>query len=128
MPQQVCTGATMKCSFGLAPSSFIATERPVETSSMTAGVITDNVPITNIPPFGMCTSMTNPTVSAATSAAQGVLTPMPCEPVLLTPWAPGVANHLICNIPALDNVSSLACEYGGVIQFTTPGQLTHQIP
>ena len=44
------------------------------------------------------------------------------------PWAPGAPNVLIGNIPALDNVSKLMCAYGGVVQFTTPGQFTHQIP
>jgi hypothetical protein len=128
MPQQVCTGAMMMCPFGLAPSSFVATPRPVQTSCMTAGVITDNIPIANIPPFGMCTSMANPAVASATAAALGVLTPMPCVPVFPAPWAPGAPTVLIGNIPALDNVSKLMCAYGGVIQFTTPGQFTHQIP
>jgi hypothetical protein len=128
MPQHVCTGAMMACSFGAAPSNFVATTRPVETSSMTAGVITDNIPIANIPPFGVCSSLANPTVAAATSAALGVLTPMPCIPVFPAPWAPGAVTHLVCNIPALDNVSKLMCAYAGVVQFTTPGQFTHQIP
>jgi hypothetical protein len=128
MPQHVCTGAMMACSFGMAPSSFVATPRPVQTSAMTAGVITDNIPIANIPPFGMCTSLANPTVASATAAALGVLTPMPCVPVFPAPWAPGVPTHLVCNIPALDNVSLLNCAYLGVVQFTTPGQFTHQIP
>ena len=128
MPQQVCTGAMMMCPFGLAPSSFVATPRPVQTSSMIAGVITDNIPIANVPPFGMCTSAANPTVAAATAAALGVLTPMPCVPVFPAPWAPGAPTVLIGNIPALDNVSKLMCAYGGVVQFTTPGQFTHQIP
>jgi len=128
MPQQVCTGAMMMCPFGLAPSSFVATPRPVQTSAMIAGVITDNIPIANIPPFGMCTSAANPTVAAATAAALGVLTPMPCVPVFPAPWAPGAPNVLIGNIPALDNVSKLMCAYGGVVQFTMPGQFTHLIP
>jgi hypothetical protein len=112
----------------MAPSTFVATPRPVLTSSMMAGVITDNIPISNIPPFGMCTSLANPTVAAATSAALGVLTPMPCVPAFPAPWAPGVPMHLVCNIPALDNVSKLMCAYAGVVQFVTPGQFTHQIP
>ena len=128
MPQQVCTGAMMLCPFGLAPSNFVATPRPVQTSYMTAGVITDNIPIANIAPFGMCTSMANPAVASATAAALGVLTPMPCLPVFPAPWTPGAPNVLITNTPALDNVSKLMCAYGGVVQFTTPGQFTHQIP
>jgi hypothetical protein len=128
MPQQVCTSAMMQCSFGMAPATFNATPRPVLTSSLIAGVITDNVPFFNIMPFGMCTSMANPAVAAATAAALGVLTPMPCTPVCPAPWAPGAPTVLITNIPALDNTSKLMCAYAGVIQFTTPGQFTHQIP
>lgn len=128
MPQQVCTGATMMCSFGVAPSVFAATPRPVSTSYMTAGVITDNVPMTNIPPFGMCSSPSNPTVAAATAAALGVLTPMPCVPVFPAPWVPGVPTVMIADIPALDNNCKLMCAYAGVVQFQTPGQFTHEIP
>jgi len=128
MPNQVCTGATMTCSFGMAPSVFNATPRPVITSNMVAGVIMDHVPIMNVPPFGMCTTVSNPTVAAATAAALGVLTPMPCVPVLPAPWVPGAPTVLISNIPALDNTCKLMCAWGGVITFTTPGQFTHQIP
>ena len=128
MPLQVCTGATMTCPFGAAPSNFIATPRPVITSQMPTGVITDIIPITNIPPFGVCMSLANPTVAAATSAALGVLTPQPCLPVFPAPWKPGAPTVLIANIPALDNTCTLQCAYGGVITFVTPGQTPHLIP
>ncbi len=128
MPNQVCTGAVMTCTFGAAPSVFNATPRPVLTSSMVAGIITDNIPIANIPPFGVCTSLANPTVAAATAAALGVLTPMPCVPVLPAPWVPGVPTVLITNIPALDNTCKLMCAWAGVIAITFAGQVTHQIP
>jgi hypothetical protein len=128
MPIQVCTGAAMMCSFGMAPSVFNATPRPVITSNMVAGVIMDHAPMMNVPPFGMCTTPSNPTVAAATAAALGVLTPMPCVPVLPAPWVPGAPTVLITNIPALDKSCKLMCAWGGVITFTTPGQFTHQIP
>lgn len=128
MPNQVCTSAMMKCSFGAAPSSFVATVRPVMTSNLTAGVITDNIPFTNIPPFGACMSLSNPTVAAATSAAFGVLTPQPCVPVIPAPWKPGASTVMIANIPALDDVSTLNCAWAGVITFAQAGQTTHQIP
>jgi hypothetical protein len=51
-----------------------------------AANIMDHVPMLNILPFGVCSSPANPTVVAATAAALGVLTPMPCIPA---PWAPG---------------------------------------
>ena len=128
MPNQVCTGAIMMCSFGVAPSTFNATPRPVQTSFMVAGVITDHVPMLNVPPFGMCTSPANPMVAAATAAALGVPTPMPCIPVLPAPWVPGVPTVLIANVPALDNTCKLMCAYAGAISINFAGQITHQIP
>ena len=89
---------------------------------MPAATIADNIPMSNIMPFGMCNSMANPTVAAATSAALGVLTPQPCVPATAAPWAPGSASTLIGNIPALESNSMLMCNWGGVIQVTNPGQ------
>jgi hypothetical protein len=95
---------------------------------MVAANIMDHIPIMNIPPFGMCTCPANPVVAAATAAALGVLTPMPCVPATPAPWVPGAVTVLLDMAPALDNVSKLMCVYGGVIQFSTPGQFTHNIP
>lgn len=128
MPMQTCTGGTLMCTFGAAPSTFVATPKMVITSMMDAGVINDNVPMVNILPFGVCSSPANPTVAAATAAAMGVLTPMPCVPATPSPWVPGVPNVLIGNIPALDNTCKLMCNWAGVISFTLPGQTTHLIP
>ncbi len=128
MPNQVCMGAVMQCTFGVAPSSLVPTPKTVMTSNMVAANIMDNIPITNIPPFGMCSSPSNPTVAAATAAALGVLTPMPCVPNTPAPWTPGAANVLLCNMPALDDTSKLTCIWGGVISINFAGQVTHQIP
>ena len=128
MALQVCTGAQMKCPFGAAPSVFSATPRMVMTNNMPAGVIMDNIPMLNVPPFGTCKSLANPMVAAATAAALGVLQQMPCLPVLPAPWVPGAPTVLIANIPALDNTSKLICAWAGVIEFTSAGQTNHQIP
>jgi hypothetical protein len=129
MPNQVCMGATMMCSFGLAPSSLtvLPTNR-VLTSQMPAANIMDHIPMVNIMPFGMCTCPANPTVASATAAALGVLTPMPCIPVTPAPWTPGAPTVLIGNMPALDNVSTLMCMWGGVIQIIAPGEFTVNVP
>ncbi len=128
MPQQVCMGATMMCSFGVAPSSLIVLpENRVMISNMPAANILDNKPLVNIPPFGMCSSMANPTVAAATTAALGVLTPMPCIPATVTPWVPGSPTVLLANIPTLDNTCSLNCMWGGVITFAQAGQVQCEV-
>ncbi|MFY9512980.1 MAG: DUF4280 domain-containing protein [Rubrivivax sp.] len=128
MALHVCTGAMMMCSFGAAPSTFIATPKMVSTSYMDAGNIMDNKPIANIPPFGVCMSMANPQVAAATAAALGVLTPMPCLPVIAGPWVVGAPTVLVGNQPALNNSSQLMCNWAGVITISNPGQTTEMIP
>ena len=129
MGMHVCNGAVLMCSFGVAPSSLVVLPiNMVTTSNMPAANIMDNKPMLNILPFGMCTSLANPTVAAATAAAMGVLTPMPCIPVTPAPWAPGSPTVMLSNMPALNNTSKLMCTWGGVISITVPGQLTEQIP
>ena len=119
----VCGGATLSCSFGVAPSVMNVLPAARVMSSMALAGIMDHIPMVNILPFGMCTSMANPTVAAATAAALGVLTPMPCIPVTSAPWAPGGPAVLIGNKPAIDNTCKLMCNWGGVIQVMNPGQM-----
>ena len=128
MAIHVCTGAMMKCAMGMAPSTFSATPKMVMTGNMPAGNIMDFVPMMNIPPFGMCMSLANPQVAAATAAALGALTPMPCIPVPTGPWAPGAPTVLVAGMPALNNSSMLTCAWAGVITIATPGQFTEMIP
>ena len=88
MPLQVCMGAQMMCTFGAAPSNLVVLPvKKVFTNMQPDANILDCIPMTNIMPFGACSSIANPTVATATSAALGVPTPMPCVPV--TP-----ASHL----------------------------------
>jgi hypothetical protein len=118
-------GAMMQCSFGLAPSSLVVLPiNRVMTQQVPDANIMDHKPMVNVMPFGMCTSLANPAVAAATAAALGVLTPMPCIPNTPSPWAPGEPTILLGNFPALDNMSKLMCAWGGVIQFITPGEFT----
>lgn len=126
MGVQVIMGATLQCSFGAAPSTLVVLPTNKVSSSTPAASVMDNKPMVNIPPFGMCQSMANPTVAAATAAAMGVLTPMPCIPATSAPWAPGSPTVLIGNMPALDSNSKCMCNWGGVIQIVTPGQTAVQ--
>lgn len=131
MGQQVCMTALLQCTFGVAPSPL--TVLPVNRvmnmqGAMPSATIMDNKPMVNVITFGMCSSLANPMVAAATAAALGVLTPMPCIPFTLAPWAPGCPTVLIGNMPALNNSSKLMCNWGGVISINVPGQVTVQIP
>jgi hypothetical protein len=123
MPDQVCMGAMMTCSFGVAPGSLIVLPtNKVMTSNMPAANIMDHIPMVNIPTFGMCNSTTNPAVIALTAAALGVHTPAPCIPATVAPWAPGASKTMIANMPALDNSCTLNCLWSGEISFSQAGQ------
>ena len=128
MGMNVCSGAMLKCSFGLAPGSLtVLPINRIKTAMLIANIM-DNKPFMNIMPFGMCTSPANPTVAAATAAAMGVLTPMPCIPVTTAPWMPGSPTVLVAGMPALNNSSKLMCTWGGIIEVVMPGQFTINVP
>ncbi len=129
MGQLVTMGAMLKCSMGVAPSSLMVIPKgPPTLAPMLAATIMDNIPMANIMPFGMCQSPANPMVIAATAAALGVLTPMPCIPVTPAPWVVGAPTVLIGNFPALNNSAKCMCMWGGVIQILNPGQVKVQVP
>ncbi len=121
-------GALLKCTFGVAPSALMVLPLSRVLTAVPDANIMDNKPMMNILPFGMCLSMSNPMVAAATAAALGVPTPMPCIPATVAPWVPGAPTVLIGNLPALNNSSKLMCMWGGVIGITVPGQFTVAIP
>ena len=125
MGLQVVNSAPCTCSFGTAPSSLmVLPTNCVNASKQPAATIMDNIPFVNVMPFAMCTSLANPAVAAATAAALGVLTPMPCTPVPAGPWVVGVPTVTIKGMPALDDASKLMCSYAGVITITFAGQAT----
>ena len=128
MPLQVCMGATLKCSFGAAPSAFVVLPVNRTLTQTPDANIMDHVPMVNIMPFGPCSAPSNPAVIAATAAALGTPTPAPCVPATPAPWMPGAQNVLIANMPALDKNCTLNCIWGGVIQVQNAGQTTVEIP
>lgn len=125
MPELVCNGAMMKCSMGLAPSTLVVLpiNRVMNNNNPQANIM-DNKPMVNILPFGMCQSLANPVVAAATSAAMGTLTPMPCIPNTPGPWMPGNPTVMIGNQPALNKSCNLMCMWAGVINIQMPGQFS----
>lgn len=120
MPALVCTGASLACSMGAGPATFSAGATQVGAGSP-VGAVTDTT-MGNVPGFGMCTSLANPQVASATSAAQGVLTPQPCVPVIAGPWSPGSTRVTIAGVAALDDASQCSCGWGGTITVTSAGQ------
>ena len=129
MPLQVCMGAQMKCTMGMAPSNLVVLPKHrVLTNQQPDANILDNVPMVNIMPFGNCMSPAFPATAAATTAALGVLTPMPCIPLTPMPWVMGAPTVLLDFAPTLDNVSQLFCMWGGVITFINAGETTVMVP
>lgn len=122
MGKFVTSGAMLQCSFGMAPSTLSVVGLRPSCGNMPMANTMDFAPMVNIAPFGMCQSMANPTVASATAAAMGVLTPMPCIPVISAPWAPG-GMEKVCNLPALLDNCKCMCAYGGQISVTFPGNV-----
>jgi hypothetical protein len=124
-------GATssIQCSFGLVPTPLIVLpDRTVTAEGMLMGNISDMLPLANIEPFGDCVSLANPEVLAATIAALGVLTPMPCIPVTVEPWVSEALTVLVQGMPAIDETAILMCTWLGVIHINEPGNFTVMVP
>lgn len=125
MAEFVCSGAMLKCSMGLAPSSLMVLPvNRVMNNSMPQANIMDSKPMVNILPFGLCQSLANPVVASATAAAMGTLTPMPCIPNTPSPWVPGNPTVMVANQPGLIKNCKLMCAWAGVISVQMPGQYT----
>ncbi|HYM50902.1 MAG TPA: DUF4280 domain-containing protein [Candidatus Limnocylindrales bacterium] len=128
MGVEVVNGAMLACSFGAAPGTLtVLPANRVNVGGVPAANILDHQPMVNIATFGMCMSMANPQVAAATAAAMGVLTPQPCIPMTMAPWTPGSPTVQIGSMPALTNSSTCMCTWGGVISVSNPGQMTTQV-
>ena len=116
MSQLITQGAMLQCSMGTSPSTLQVTpEKRVNSNQLPVATITDCVPTKNIMPFGMCQSLTNPQVQAATAAAAGALTPQPCLPVTVGAWTPGSPTIKVAGQPVLVPQSQCRCTWGGIV-------------
>ena len=121
MAEFVCQGALMMCTFGSAPGALnVTSQADVSTAGdLPLATILDTPE--GVPTFGLCSSLANPAVAAATAAALGVLTPQPCTPST-TPWTPGSADVFLGGIPAVLDDDVCQCAFAGEITITFPGQ------
>jgi hypothetical protein len=120
----VAHGATLKCDKGTITCPLVVTRPEYNVDGMAIANVDDHQPITNINGFGMCTEMANPQVAAATAAAAGTLTPMPCLPVIPSPWSPG-AEFIYqevagASVRALTDNSKCQCNWGPEISIEDP--------
>src|SRR3954447_8025491 len=117
----VTSTATMTCSFGLAPGTLsVLPDKQVFVEGKPLATVLDSVGNVNVSPFGLCTSLLNPAVASATSAAMGVLTPQPCTPIPV-PWTPGSPLVTVSGTPALNLPCTTSCSFGGLIMIANAG-------
>lgn len=119
----VCNGAQLKCTMGTSSSVLVVLpDRRILLDGQPQANIMDFQPNTNIQSFGLCFSLANPVVAAATAAHLGVLTPMPCVPNTTSPWVKGEPKLLLKNFPALCQDDTLSCMWAGTISIVHCGQ------
>ena len=124
MSELVVATGTALCTMGTAPAPVkVTSQAKVLAGGKPCGAIADSQGIANVGPFGMCTSLANPQVAAATAAALGVLTPQPCIPVPAGTWIPTKPKVLIGGKPCLASDCKGMCAYAGSISITFPGQV-----
>jgi hypothetical protein len=123
MPEFLTSVCVLKCSFGTAPVPFQSLTLPGKPLFMQAfdgASMLDTAPVVNIPTFAMCSSLAKPQVIAATAAAQGVLTPMPCVPVIPAPWVPSSPIASWNGVRLATVQSKCLCTWGGEISVVAP--------
>lgn len=124
MPPLVSAGAMISCSMAMPPTQVPLATMPKSTPvnvGTPAASADDYIPLTNIPSFGMCGSMANPAVAAATAAKSGAFTPAPCSPAVSTPWTPGAPQIKVGGQPVLHQGCQATCAWGGLITISSPG-------
>lgn len=115
MSNPVGENALLECTFGNIPTPLHTNTICVSANMFKLATMMDYAPFVNIRPFGMCQSLANPMVASATAAAQGVLTPMPCIPVIVASWTNTQFKIKINGFPILTNESKCYCAYAGCI-------------
>lgn len=113
----------MRCSMGTSQAKL--TVLPLRTVFLTGqpmANISDHLTMVNLAPFGRCRSLGFPATAAATAAAHGKLTPMPCSHNTPFPWMGGKDDYIVKGDPALLKSSTCSCLWGGTISIVDDGQ------
>lgn len=124
MKPVIVQGTLLKCGFGNAPAPIVTLPDAKVNAMLPVAVKSDYIPFLNILPFGMCSNPANPMVAAATAAALGALTPMPCIPCTVQEWTGACSKVKVHGKEAINMDSKLNCLYGGSIQAVVPVQPT----
>lgn len=122
MGMVVVSGASCVCNFGTSSGNLTVTSQMQSMADGKPMATTSDNSNSNITPFGMCNSPTNPQVIAATAAALGVFTPQPCQMSSAGSWIPSQTAVTAGGKPVLTNDCSCKCAFGGEIKVSSPGQ------
>ncbi len=118
MRRLVLHGATLGCTHGSSTAQLSIA--PGRRASALAATVRDHAPLMNIAPFGLCCSLSNPRVAAATAAAQGDLTPQFCVPHTPAPWTQPDPAIDVDGVDALHEGATCRCAWGGRISVKHP--------
>lgn len=117
------SGAQCKCSFGTVTCPLMVTSQVKCLAEGKPIATIQDGQIANLPSFGMCSSLANPAVAAATAAALGVLTPQPCTMVPAGVWTSSNPKVMVEGKPCVTNESTLMCGMGmGTIRILSTNQ------
>ena len=122
MANYVCNGALITCLWSVPPFVVPLTVLPdnrILLHGQPMASCMDFAPFINIPPIGMCGSPASEAVQAALGS------PVPCTPLVLSPWKSPKANVMLAGENALLDNCTCNCELGsGIISIVNPMQPT----
>lgn len=126
----VYSGAMMKCTMGTSLARLTVPQKHdnSDTGNPKAS-INDHKPLVNFGLFGRCRSLGYPATAAATAAAHGRLTPMPCMHNTPFPWTNGMKgeiDNIVNDKSALLKSDTCQCLWGGTISFVSNGQTSEE--
>lgn len=112
-------GAMLKCSFSIAPGSYLSVRAKTLVSNLPSSNISDSKLGVNVVPFAGCTSPTNPFFKPPF-----IVPPLPCIPQL-SPFTPTNPKILLENMPITTINSKAMCTFapGGVVSFVNSNQI-----
>lgn len=113
MRRLVLHGATLGCTHG-SSTAFLSIA-PGRRAGALVATVRDHASLMNIAPFGLCSSLSNPRVAAATAASRGDLTPQFCVPHTPGPWTQSDPATEVDGVEALHEGATCRCAWGGRI-------------
>src|SRR6266568_3592060 len=107
MADAVVAGAMLCCTCGAAPVPLkVTSQTTVKIGGFLAANVTDNKPVANVGPFGVCAMLMGP-----------------CVPACPAPWTPGSGSVVKIGSPqALRDQDVLQCAVEGTITILDAGQ------